>query len=233
MKLTCLGCYGAYPPAHGANSAYLVESKGTRILLDCGSGVLARLQEHIDVSALDAVFVSHLHTDHCVDLFNLRYLAAARGLCIKVIVQEEQCAEYELLREGKALELVNAYDGAQLTVGALTLTLYGMRHARPSLAARITDGDVTLTYSGDTEYFEGIDESVRGADFYLADCCGAVGAEGKLSHMSVRQGALVAARNGVQLLATHRAPTFDPREALLAQDPDAVLCEEGCIYELE
>ncbi len=39
--------------------------------MDCGNGTLGALQQHIDLSELTGVVVSHLHSDHCVDLFGL------------------------------------------------------------------------------------------------------------------------------------------------------------------
>ena len=45
MRLTILGNNGPYPAPGGACSGYLVESDSgnTRILIDCGTGVLASL----------------------------------------------------------------------------------------------------------------------------------------------------------------------------------------------
>ena len=73
MKLTVLGCYGPYPAAGGACSGYLLEHEGFAVLIDCGNGVLSRLQEFIEPSKLKAIIISHLHSDHCSDLFILRY----------------------------------------------------------------------------------------------------------------------------------------------------------------
>ena len=46
LKLTILGCYGPYPKAGGACSGYLLEDETTKILIDCGNGVLSRLFLH-------------------------------------------------------------------------------------------------------------------------------------------------------------------------------------------
>jgi ribonuclease BN (tRNA processing enzyme) len=69
MRLTVLGKSPAWQDAGGACSGYLVEDGETRVLLDCGSGVFAKLREHGDYCDLDAVVVSHLHADHFFDLF--------------------------------------------------------------------------------------------------------------------------------------------------------------------
>lgn len=73
MKLTIIGCHGAYPVKNGATSGYLLEEGDTRVLLDCGSGVLSRLQNIIDLKELDGVILTHYHPDHCADLGCLQY----------------------------------------------------------------------------------------------------------------------------------------------------------------
>ena len=73
MKLTVLGCNGPYPAAGGACSGYLLEAENTRVLLDCGTGVLAALPARMAPEELDAVVLSHLHYDHMSDMLPLIY----------------------------------------------------------------------------------------------------------------------------------------------------------------
>ena len=64
MFLTVLGRHGPYPRPGGACSGYFIEDGSTRVLIDCGSGVLSRLMEHVHPAHLDAIVLSHLHFDH-------------------------------------------------------------------------------------------------------------------------------------------------------------------------
>ena len=73
MKLTVLGCNGPYPEPDGACSGYLLESGETRVLIDCGTGTLARLTAIMPPEKLDAVILSHLHYDHMSDMLPLIY----------------------------------------------------------------------------------------------------------------------------------------------------------------
>ena len=75
MRLTILGNNGPYPAAGGACSSYLLESDSgsTAILVDCGAGALARLEERLPIERLDAVVLSHLHYDHMSDMLPLHY----------------------------------------------------------------------------------------------------------------------------------------------------------------
>ena len=76
MRLTVVGCSGSYPGPDSPASCYLLEAEhddGTgsrtwRVLLDLGSGALGALQRYADPLAVDAVLLSHLHADHCLDL---------------------------------------------------------------------------------------------------------------------------------------------------------------------
>ncbi len=68
MKLTVAGCSPAWPNPGGAQSGYLLESGGGRLLLDCGPGVLARLRELEPWPELDAIAITHWHLDHWGDL---------------------------------------------------------------------------------------------------------------------------------------------------------------------
>ncbi|MCG8541098.1 MAG: MBL fold metallo-hydrolase, partial [Clostridia bacterium] len=65
MKITILGNSGPYPRAGGACSGYLLEEDDIKILIDCGNGVLSRLLGMIEsLEDIDAIILSHLHSDH-------------------------------------------------------------------------------------------------------------------------------------------------------------------------
>src|ERR671917_298741 len=73
MRLTVLGKSPSWQDAGGACSGYLVEEGDTRVLLDCGNGVFAKLRERMDYVDVDAVVISHLHADHFLDLVPYSY----------------------------------------------------------------------------------------------------------------------------------------------------------------
>ena len=68
MRLTVVGCSGSFPGPGSPASCYLVEADGFRVLLDLGNGALGALQRHLQARDIDAVLLSHLHADHCIDL---------------------------------------------------------------------------------------------------------------------------------------------------------------------
>jgi ribonuclease BN (tRNA processing enzyme) len=68
VELRVLGKSPAWQDAGGACSGYLLEAAGTRLLLDCGSGVFGKLRSVVDYPEVDVVVISHLHGDHILDL---------------------------------------------------------------------------------------------------------------------------------------------------------------------
>ena len=68
MHVHVVGCSPAWPNPGGAQSGYLVEEDGRRLLLDCGPGVLPRLRRLEPWPRLDAIVITHFHLDHWGDL---------------------------------------------------------------------------------------------------------------------------------------------------------------------
>lgn len=78
MILTVVGCSGSVPAADSSASSYLVQYDGFNLVLDLGQGSVGALQNHLDLNAIDAIFLSHLHPDHCIDMTCL-YVARRYG----------------------------------------------------------------------------------------------------------------------------------------------------------
>ena len=70
MRLTVVGCSGSFPGPDSAASCYLLEADGFRLVVDMGNGSLGALQRFAPLFGIDAVLLSHLHADHCVDLYS-------------------------------------------------------------------------------------------------------------------------------------------------------------------
>ncbi|HOB87445.1 MAG TPA: MBL fold metallo-hydrolase [Bacillota bacterium] len=244
MKLTVLGCYGPYPPAGGACSGYLLEEGGTRVLIDCGNGVLSRLQSYCRLWELEAVVLSHLHSDHISDLFILRYaldVFQRRGLRrepLPLYAPPEPAAEFERLSYKSVYRPAALAAGQVLEIGPLTFRFAAAVHAVPCLAMRIQAAGKTLVYSGDTEYFSGLVDWARGADLFLceANYLEKDMAANPPNHLSAAQAAQLAAEAGVKrLLLTHLPPEEDGALSLKeAREhfPQAEIAREGSSFEI-
>jgi len=73
-QLTPIGTSPAWYNHGEPNSGFLLEADGFRVLVDCGSGVIAKYLELFGTEApIDAIVLSHVHADHCFDLVPLRH----------------------------------------------------------------------------------------------------------------------------------------------------------------
>lgn len=83
-RFTVVGCGTVVPEAGCSCSAYLLEHRGVRLLLDCGPGTVRSLARvGADWSTITDVWISHFHTDHIGDLPGLLF-ALTYGLLPEV-----------------------------------------------------------------------------------------------------------------------------------------------------
>ncbi|NUU23432.1 MAG: MBL fold metallo-hydrolase, partial [Streptomycetaceae bacterium] len=160
MKLTVVGCSGSYPGPHSPCSCYLVEADGVRVLLDLGNGALGSLQHHTDLGAVDAVVLSHLHADHCLDLCGYyvyrNYHPEGRLPKIPVFgpagTAERMTRAYDIPGESGLGEVFTFHTVAPgvFEFGPFRFTAGHVNHPVESFAYRVEAGGSSLVYSGDT-----------------------------------------------------------------------------------
>jgi len=68
MRVTVVGCAGTFPGPDSPASCYLLEAEGFRMVIDLGNGALGVLQRFAGLFSIDAICLSHLHDDHCIDM---------------------------------------------------------------------------------------------------------------------------------------------------------------------
>lgn len=67
-----LGCGSALPTLRHYASSQVVELRGKQFMVDCGEGTQMQLRRsRIRFTKLNAVFISHLHGDHCFGLIGM------------------------------------------------------------------------------------------------------------------------------------------------------------------
>lgn len=72
FTLTILGSASALPFSDRNPSAQALSVHGRLFLIDCGEGTQQRIrQEHLSFLKIEAIFVSHIHGDHCFGLFGI------------------------------------------------------------------------------------------------------------------------------------------------------------------
>ena len=242
VKLTVVGCSPAWPNPGGAQSGYLVEDGGRRLLLDCGPGVLARLR------ALDGGWptstrssITHWHLDHWGDLVPWVWGSM-------VGPGREEKPELWLPPEGRermrdfgsrlgwddmfeqTFELRDYPRTSRSRSPGSTLTALRLPHyTLRTFGLRVTNGDHTLAYSGDSGPDERLAELARDVDLFV---CEATLERGDLDgkprgHLSAEEAVAAFEASGARrLLLTHR-PEELPLEDGLELAYDGLVLEIG------
>lgn len=230
MKLTIVGCSGSYPGPDSPASCYLLEAtqltRTWRIVLDLGSGALGALHQYVDPLLIDAVLLSHLHADHCLDLTGYyvqrRYHPTGHQPRIPVWGPEgtadRMARAYDLpLDPGMHEEFdFRVYDGP-LEIGPFVIEPIAVDHPVAAFGLRVTADGSTLGYSGDTGPCVGLDRVASGVDLLLAEASfRAIDHNPTNLHLTGTDCGDVAQRVGARrLVLTHVPPWFDPQEALV------------------
>ncbi|MFJ9075398.1 MBL fold metallo-hydrolase [Streptomyces sp. NPDC102278] len=250
MKLTVVGCSGSFPSAESACSSYLVEADGFRLLLDMGNGSLGALQRHCGLYDLDAIFLSHLHADHCIDMcayFVARYYRHEGGRCGTIPVYGPEGTEQRLTTAYEDVPDANSmsevFDFRTLKSGSFEIGPFQVRtekvcHPVDSYAIRVEHEGRSLTYSGDTGTCAELGLLAEGADLFLCEASFTHGKENIPDlHLNGREAGEYARGGKVgRLVLTHVPPWTDARrnlaDARAVYDGRVDLAHPGAVYEV-
>ena len=233
LHLTVLGSASPYPSADNPCSGYLVSHRGTRIWVDAGSGTLGPLQQHVSLADLDAVWISHLHADHCADLLTAYYgllfadvqrsaplpLFAPAGTADRLagfLTNSSSTHTAQRSPVESAFQIRELYDGHQADAGTLRLTSRAVEHGMPAFALRVEADGSSLVYSGDSAPCQALTQLAGGCDALLCEADSAGGPlDGEKVHHTPEDAAATALASGAgRLLLTHVGPFLSPAEAV-------------------
>lgn len=253
MKLTVVGCSGSFPSPDSACSSYLVEADGYRLLIDMGNGALGELQRHCGLYDLDAVLLSHLHADHCIDMcgyFVARYYRYEGGRCPPIPVYGPEGTEkrlttaYDDTPSDSSMSEVFDFHGLEpasaIELGPFVIRTDAVRHPVEAYGFRVEHAASgrTLTYSGDTGPCVELARLAEGADLFLCEASFTHGKEDIPElHLNGREAGEFASRAGAgRLVLTHIPPWTDAqinlRDAKSVFDGPVELARPGAVYEI-
>ncbi len=87
FKVHILGCGSALPTLKHFPSAQVVEVRGKLFLMDCGEGTQIQLRRsRLRFTKISAVFISHIHGDHCFGLIGMLSTFGLLGRTAKLTV---------------------------------------------------------------------------------------------------------------------------------------------------
>ena len=219
MRLTVVGCSGSFPGPDSPASCYLLEADGFRVVVDMGNGSLGALQKYTGLFDIDAVFLSHLHVDHCVDLYSYSvarvFTPAGPQPAIPVYGPARTAERMGYIHglDGDDLGLTKRFtfetlEPGRLAVGPFDIELAHVNHPVETFAFRFAHGGRSLVYTGDTGETEAVPTLAAGADVLLSEAAFLEGPGLPPDiHLTARQAGGYANRAGVgRLVLTHLVP---------------------------
>mgnify|MGYP001157892761 CR=1 FL=1 len=181
---------GAINPHGSMPTSSLLRFNDKTIVVDCGTGVAGGIaRQGVSLKIIDAVFVTHLHSDHYLDLGPLLHSAWSAGLNHRITVfGPEGTDDYwryflasmrfdidlRMADEGRPdiaalIDVRPLVDGVVANIGGIEVT--AMRNDHPpivdSFALRFDDGVRAVVFSGDTAYCPPLAEFAGGADLLI------------------------------------------------------------------
>jgi len=198
LELTLLGTSSPIHQPHRFGPCQVISGGGTNILVDVGWGATLRLyQANLPPQRIDAVFITHLHSDHTTDLADFLVMRWVGGVSAPLPVYgpsgtakmidgyREALAEdtkFRLAHHGEKLSPVGtACDVAEIsageepqavaTVGDITVKAFHVDHrpVMPAFGYRLERGGKSIVISGDTNPCAGLLNGSKDADILVCD----------------------------------------------------------------
>ena len=191
IKVTLLGTGTPRPIMERFGPSTLVQAGGKTFIFDAGRGCLQRLQQlGIEYNSIDALFLTHLHSDHIVGLPDLwltgwlishrnnplpvfgpadtreltDYLQKAYTFDIKIRIEDDKAPF-----EGSKLLTTDIKEGIVYEDSGVKVIAFLVDHypVVPAFGYRIEYGGHSVVLSGDTRYSENLIKYAKGTDMLV------------------------------------------------------------------
>ncbi len=191
MEIITLGTGSPIPDPTRAGPATLVRAGGHHLLVDCGRGVLMRAAgAGVSPPMLDAVLLTHLHSDHVTDfndVVTMRWAMSPVPLPLRVVgppgtqqfvdrtlamLEPDigwRIAHHDDLTWDPQIEVTEVTDGVALELAGLRVLAAPTEHkpVHPTVGYRVEADDKVVALAGDTIPCDGLDRLCAGADVYV------------------------------------------------------------------
>jgi ribonuclease BN (tRNA processing enzyme) len=192
LSVTFTGSGSPRPSLDRANPGQILRFGDALALIDCGGGTTRRILETgNDITKIEHLFLTHLHSDHTLDYaeFMLGSWAVGRTrmrvfgppgtarLHDLLLIQPYQADIEYRLSLGRSpsglldVEINESGPGVIYDEGGLTVRAVEVIHSAYTLALRFDYAGESIVHSGDTCYCDALVELAQDADVLIHDAC--------------------------------------------------------------
>jgi ribonuclease Z len=198
FELTMLGTGSPLPSPDRCGGGQVITAGGHAILIDCGWGVARRIQQaRIPTASIEAVFFTHLHSDHITDFADLLMTGWTSGRTTPLPVygpagtretvagfQQALKADvgYRLAHHGEKLwsggvacdvHEVEATDDARVIakIGDIEVSAFLVDHRPvvPAFGFKVARNGRSIVFTGDTVRCPSLERAAKGADVLVSE----------------------------------------------------------------
>lgn len=191
IRVTLLGTGDPQPTMERFGPSILVQAGGENLLFDAGRGCLQRLRQiEISYDKIDALFLTHLHSDHVVglpDLWLTGWLVSGRSIpmnlfgppgAIEMMNNLEKAFAFDIkIRvaddhkpvQGSKFVLTEIEEGEIYNKNGVRVIAFKVDHHPdiPAFGFRIEYDGHSVVLSGDTRYSENLISFAKGTDLLV------------------------------------------------------------------
>ena len=191
LKVTLLGTGSPPPRMDRFGASILVEAEKEKLVFDCGRGAAQRIQQlKIPFTQIDALFLTHLHSDHTVGIPDLWLTGWVQGRSVplrvwgplgtkEMITHLEEAYQFDihirrdvdegLPAQGVAVAARDVEEGVVYENGGVKVTAFAVDHGpvKPALGYRVDYGGHSVVVSGDTRFSENLIRFAQGTDVLI------------------------------------------------------------------